>query len=290
MIARTSTNDNARVRLPNGRTALLGAAAIYLLLAVANSSHAGTTHRGARDISGMWEGFPLSLVFDATVKPGDPQKVVLQPEYDRSYKASLASKSQSEAAGKPAADDLTLCMPVGMPAAMSALFPMEIVATDKVVYMIPEGVDPLRRIYLDGRSIPALDSLNPTFEGLSIGRWEGNTLVVDTAGVKTRTKTEGVPHSDAMRINERIRLLDDDTLEDVITITDPIVFKAPWVITKLYKDYNTITTADTPAGKGIDPGKYPNHGEAELEPSEFVCNENNRNLPGADGIVGFEGK
>jgi hypothetical protein len=290
MIAWTSTKKKVRTRLPYGRTTALGVSAICLLLAGANSSQAGTMHRGARDISGMWEGFPLSLVFDASVKPGDPQKVVLQPEYDRSYKASLASKSQSEAAGKPAADDLTLCMPVGMPAAMSALFPMEVVATANVVYMIPEGVDPIRRIYLDGRSIPALDAVNPTFEGFSVGRWERNTLVVDTAGVKTRTKTEGVPHSEAMRIHERIRLLDDDTLEDVITVTDPIVFKEPWVITKLYKDYNTITTSDTPAGKGIDPGKYPNHGDAELEPSEFVCNENNRNLPGADGIVGFEGK
>jgi hypothetical protein len=290
MIARTSTKSRTSARLLNDRAIALGVVAICLLLGIGNASHAATTHRGTRDISGMWEGFPLSLVFDSTVKPGDPQKVVLQPEYDHSYKASLASKSQSEAAGKPAADDLTLCMPVGMPAALSALFPMEIVATEKVVYMIPEGVDPLRRIYLDGRSIPALDTLTPTFEGFSVGRWEGNTLVVDTAGVKTRTKIEGVPHSEAMRINERIRLLDDDTLEDVITITDPIVFKMPWVITKLYKDYNTITTADTQGVKGIDPGKYPDHGEAELQPSEFVCNENNRNLPGADGTVGFDAK
>ncbi|MGC1458091.1 MAG: hypothetical protein WA825_07415 [Steroidobacteraceae bacterium] len=276
---------------PVSRTqAVAFGATVCALLAFAHSAVAGTTLRDARDISGVWQSYPETLGFDATVKPGDPQRVILQPEYDASYKASLASKAKNEAAGKPVVDDLTLCMPGGMPAAMQALFPMEIVVAKRVVYVIIEGVDPMRRIYLDGRPMPRGDDLTPTFEGYSVGKWEGNTLVVDTAGVKSRTKIEGVPHSDALRINERIRLLDDDTLEDVFTITDPKAFKVPWVITKHYKDYNTVTTADSPGVKGIDPGKYPNHGEAALEASEFVCNENNRNLPGDNGVVGFDTK
>ncbi len=104
---------------------------------------------------------------------------------------------------------------------------------------------------------PALDlpweDVEPSYEGYSVGRWEGNTLVVDTGAVKIRTTIDGVPHSEAMQIHERIRLLDDDTLEDVFTITDPKAFKAPWVITKHYKDYETqaIGEANKP-GQDLD--------------------------------------
>ena len=153
---------------------------------------------------------------------------------------------------------------------------VEIVAKDKTVYVITEGTDPLRRIFLDGRPIPPPDDLNPTFVGFSVGRWEGDTLVVDTAGMKTSTTLEDVPHSDAFRVNERIRLLDDDTLEDKITMTDPIAFKEPWVITRQYKAYNAM---------GKEHGTYPDYKGAELVPGELVCNENNRNLPDANGVA-----
>ncbi len=83
---------------------------------------------------------------------------------------------------------------------------MEIIVTEKTIYVLPEGVDPPRRIFLDGRTIPPLEDLNPSFGGLSVGRWEGDTLVVETAGMKTSTNIKGVPHSDLMRIDERIRL------------------------------------------------------------------------------------
>jgi hypothetical protein len=255
------------------------ATACAMLVGFAQSADAATKLRGARDISGMWAAYPFTFFFDASRKPGDPQKVQLQPEYDVVYQGRLAAKAKNEAAGKPQIDRLTRCLPMGMPASMGGFFGMEIVATKKTVYVLSVGTDPMRRIFLDGRSIPPLDDLNPTYEGLSVGRWEGNTLVVDTAGLKTNTDLEDVPHSDAMRINERIRLVDDDTLEDVITINDPKALKAPWIITKLYKDYDI---------RSKNPGTYPNHKGAELEPSELVCNENNRNPIDASGAVGYE--
>jgi hypothetical protein len=269
------------------RAVVLGVAAVCaLLVGLAQSADAGTKLRGKRDISGLWLNFPFALSFDPSVKRGEPQKVVLQPEYDARYKARQAAIAKGEAEGKPVVDTLTLCIPVGMPGAMHAFFPMEFAVTKKTIYVFPEGVDPPRRIFMDGRSIPSLDVLEPTFAGYSVGRWEGNTLVVDTAGVKTSTLLDGIPHSDAMRFNERMRLLDDDTLEIAYIITDPKAFKAPWVVTKQFKAYNTMAMIGMGGRPPKDPGTYPDYKGAPLVAMETVCNENNRNLPGADGVVG----
>ncbi len=194
MKVRTSINAS---RVPLRAVGLALAAVCALLVGFAQPAGAATKLRGAREISGMWGDGVFSFNFDASRKPNEPQKVELQPEYDARYKARLAAIAKGEAEGKPMVDPLTLCLPMGMPSMMRAMFPMEIVATEKTVYVITEGTDPLRRIFLDGRSIPPLDDLDPTFLGLSVGRWEGDTLVVDTAGLKTSTTIENVPHSDA---------------------------------------------------------------------------------------------
>ncbi len=268
------------------KAALKVAAVCTLLVGFAQSVDAATKVRGARDIGGLWVGAEFSLGFDPSVGPGELQKVSLQPEYDARYKAYVAAMAKGEAEGKPLVDGVTLCLPTGMPTTMMAFFPMQIIIDGKTIFVLPQGVDPPRRIFLDGRIIPPLDDLNPTFGGLSVGRWEGNTLVVETAGVKTSTTISGVPHSDAFRINERIRLLDDDTMEIVFTMTDPKVFKEPWVIKKQYKDYNVLRSQGFGGRPPQDPGKHPDHGSLALVASEYVCNENNRNLPDANGVVG----
>ncbi len=272
-------------RLPTQAFGLGLAAVCALLVGVAQSVDAATKLRGAREISGLWAQSPFALTFDPSVKRGELQKVELQPEYDARYKARLAALAKGEAEGKPLANASTLCLPMGMPVNMMAFFPLEIVVTAKTVYAFAEGTDPPRRIFLDGRSIPPLDELEPSFAGYSVGRWEGDTLVVDTAGVKTRTTLDDVPHSDALRVNERIRLLDDDTLEIVFTLTDPKAFKTPWVITKQYKDYNVMALM---GNKDRDPGSHPAHKGLELESNEIVCNENNRNLTDESGVVGLQ--
>ena len=272
--------------LPTLTTGLGVAAVCVLFVGFAQSADAATKLRDPRDISGMWAAYPFSFYFDSSRKPGEPQKVQLQPEYDAVYQARLAAKAKNEAAGKPQIDRLTLCLPMGMPISMGAFFGMEIVATKKTVYVLSVGTDPMRRIFLDGRPIPPPDDLNPTYEGLSVGRWEGNTLVVDTAGLKTNTDVEDVPHSDAMRINERIRLLDDDTLKIVFTITDPKAFKAPWVITKQYKDYGTLPPGQRPGA--VKTANDAEHKGPPLTSEEVVCNENNRNPTDANGVVSLK--
>jgi hypothetical protein len=116
--------------------------------------------------------------------------------------------------------------------------------------------------------------------------------VVDTAGVKTSAQLEEVPHSNALRVNERIRLLDDHTLQIVFTLTDPLAFKAPWVITKQYKDYATLMPGHLP-GEPVPattgrPGKREPGPGAKLQPAEVVCNENNRNPTDDNGVVGLK--
>jgi hypothetical protein len=269
-------------RLPV-RFIVLTALAACALLGASVSGMAAGRHRGPRDISGLWMQYPFVFQFDPTLKFGEPQKAALQPEYETRYRTYLAAAAKGEADGKPLANASAQCLPSGLPTSMSGFAPLEFVVTKKTIYAFPEGWDPPRRIFMD-RPLPAWEEVEPSYEGYSVGRWEGDTLVVDTGAVKVRTTIDGVPHSEAMQVHERIRVLDDDTLEDVFTITDPKALKAPWVITKHYKDYETQAIGDAnKPGQELEP-HFAGKG-AELVSEEVVCVENNRNMPGANGSV-----
>ena len=102
--------------------------------------------------------------------------------------------------------------------------------------MFSELNDALRRTYLDGRrpTQRALD--DPTYAGYSTGRWEGDTLVVETVALRDNTFIEGfTPHSDAMTIIERIRFTSPGVLEDRMTVTDPKALTQPWSTVKTYR-------------------------------------------------------
>jgi hypothetical protein len=79
-----------------------------------------------------------------------------------------------------------------------------------------------------------MDAVPPGYYGRSVGRWEGDTLVVDTIGIRESVRYQGIPHSDQMRITERMRLVTPDILHDEITIEDPIVLEAPIRYTLAY--------------------------------------------------------
>lgn len=87
-----------------------------------------------------------------------------------------------------------------------------------------------REVWTDGRALPALDEVEPKWNGYATGRWEGNTFVVDSIGFDPRTWLDhnGYPHSDQMRLQERYRLVDAETLELTMTITDPEYYSAPF--------------------------------------------------------------
>jgi hypothetical protein len=104
-----------------------------------------------------------------------------------------------------------------------------------VVYILSEMDHSVRRIYMDGRGHP--DGYPSTWMGHSIGKYEGNTLVVDTAAINETTwiDTLGHPHSDALHLVERIRRLNHDTLEIEVTFEDPKIYTRPWTGKKVYQ-------------------------------------------------------
>lgn len=166
------------------------------------------------------------------------------------------------------------CVPIGMPDIMpSPLFQFEFYFTpDKIVTYL-EAYGMVRWIHTDGREIPA-DAI-PAFMGYSSGRWENDTLVVETAAVYEGTRmTIPVPdsndrvevrHGPDLHLTERMRLIDSDTLEIRTTITDPALFAEPAQTRHLYA----------------------RHRGREWEVSEYVCAQNNRTYLDEDGKQHF---
>lgn len=132
-------------------------------------------------------------------------------------------------------DDPNLdCLPEGVPRVMFIPLPMEIIQIPGRVLMVQEAWSQWRRIYTDGRQHPK--DLDATFMGHSIGKYEGDTLVVDTIGFNEKTWLDhvGLPHSDALHVVERIRRVDHNTLQDDFTIDDPKTFTKTWTAQQLY--------------------------------------------------------
>ena len=87
-----------------------------------------------------------------------------------------------------------------------------------------------REVWTDGRALPRLDEIEPRWNGYSVGRWQGDSFVIDSVGFDPRTWLDhnGYPHSDEMRLQERYRLIDADTLELTMTLTDPEYYSKPF--------------------------------------------------------------
>jgi hypothetical protein len=161
-----------------------------------------------------------------------PDAPALTPEYLAKWQVI----SKSRIAGSSEYDNTAKCLPPGMPAMMGMAYGMEIMQNKDKVTFFSELNDALRRVYLDGRK-PAKKVLDdPTYAGYSTGHWEGDTLVVDTVALHPDSYIEGFsPHSDAMTVKERIRLLSPGLLEDRITVTDPKALTKPWETVKTYR-------------------------------------------------------
>jgi hypothetical protein len=118
------------------------------------------------------------------------------------------------------------CLPQGPRMNMFAPLPVKFVQTRQLLLMLSEDLT-YRQIFLDGRSLPV--NPDPSFMGYSVGRWDGDTLVVETIGFKDRTWLDfsGLPHTEALHIVERIRRTAFGHLEIEETLTDPSVFTRP---------------------------------------------------------------
>jgi hypothetical protein len=133
-------------------------------------------------------------------------------------------------------DPIRRCVPDGPPMLLTLPNPFEIVQIPGRVLTLHEETHVWRTIWADGRALPK--NLKPTWLGYSVGRWEGDTFVVETFGFNDRLWADafGDPRSEQMRLTERYRRLNQDTLELQITIDDPKAYTKAWVNPpKLYK-------------------------------------------------------
>ena len=129
---------------------------------------------------------------------------------------------------QPGAFNPTLnCLPDGVPHGDLLPEPFKIMHTPGVIVMLYEVETTFRQIFMDGRKLPA--DMSPTWQGYSVGRWDGDTLVIDSAGFNDRSwlDARGTPRSTDMRIEERFRRRDYGHMDLTITVTDPQIFTKP---------------------------------------------------------------
>jgi len=201
------------------------------------------------DWSGVWE-----LDWRAGAGRGGAGMPKLTPE----SQAKLDKYRVDQKEGKNAQTNTANCDPPGMPQIMTQPYPVEFLFTPGKVTVAIEAYSQMRRIYVDGR--PHADDPDPTYQGDSIGHWEGDTLVVDTVGfIDDSLIMPGIGHSDQMHIQERIRRVSPDVLEIQRTISDPKVLTEPWKVTLTYKRHTDWTL------------------------KEYICAQNNRDSADSEG-------
>jgi|HubBroStandDraft_6_1064221.scaffolds.fasta_scaffold180002_1 hypothetical protein len=193
----------------------------------------------SRDISGVWNATSGVYEFAAFSKDDPP----MTPWGEAQYQAAKPSQGPRGVKLYETNDKVYKCSPPGMPYIYLQLFPMQIVQTPKEVIELFEYDHTVRHIYTDGRKHPA--DLTPSYNGHSIGRWEGGTLVVDTIGLNGKAWLDrvGHPDSDEMHITERIQLLDDKTLQVDFTFEDAKSYLRPWtaqVRFQLHPDWDIL--------------------------------------------------
>jgi hypothetical protein len=188
------------------------------------------------NFSGAWEDpFPPEILRPAgtpTPPPEVPPPPLKEP-WAAEVRARQKAAAEATARGETAVGGGVRCIPGGFPSMMKAVFPIEVLQSPGQVTIIQEAFGQVRRIYLNEKQI-AVEDAEPLFWGHSVGRWEGNTLIVNTIGLKENVRMGGVPHSPNMRVDERIVVTSPDTWEDHITITDPEYLTKPWSWTYKY--------------------------------------------------------
>jgi hypothetical protein len=228
----------------------------------ASSYAADSAGNTVPNITGQWAMYPgfRGPPPDPKLVPPPATPLLLKAKYKGPYEALRAAQIESDKRGEPLANASTECLPDGMPRMMSAIYPVEFLQTPGQVTIIAEAMSQVRRIYLD-KPQAKIEDVPPGYFGHSVGRWEGDTLVVDTIGVKEAVLGyKDMPHSEQMHIRERLRLVAPDVMHDEITIDDPVVLEKPFTYTVGFRRL------------------------ANYELLEYVC-ENNRDYVDEKGVT-----
>jgi hypothetical protein len=212
----------------------------------------------SRNISGAWEpmrGGPGAPPAAA------PSPITLKAPYAATWQARRAAQDEATRKGEPLATLGSECLPYGMPTMMAvANYPMEILQTPGQVTIVTEVHSEVRRVFLD-RPQAKMDEIPPGYYGRSVGKWDGDTLVIDTIGIAEKVAGyQSLPHSPELRITERFTQVSPDVLQEQITLDDPVVLEKPVTYTLSYR-------------------RLPMY-----EMVEFIC-DNNREFTDDKGVV-----
>jgi len=167
--------------------------------------------------------------------------------------AEALSRQRAADLGKDA--PFSRCLPLPVPTIFTEPLPFKILQMPTLTAILFESQGRYRQIFTDGRSLPK--DPQPTWLGYSVGKWEGDTLVVETTGFNDQSwlDARGHPHTDALRVTERFRRPDFGHIELRATIDDPKAYSRPWTV--------TIPIELVP----------------DTELLEQVCNENEKDVP-----------
>jgi hypothetical protein len=190
-----------------------------LLAHSATHPHTEQNETRAADLSGVWMGYENAVAFSASEPPLQSWAKTKFDSVKSGYGPHATPDSE---------DPILNCYPPGVPRIMLIPFPMQILELRSQVLMIFEYDHFIRQIDMTRQTHPK--DLDATWMGDSIGRWEGDTLVIDTVGLNDKTWLDqvGHPHSSALHVVERLRRVNHDTLQDNVTIDDPSTYTKPW--------------------------------------------------------------
>lgn len=171
------------------------------------------------------------------------------PEFHGAGRIALQEGEEARRQGLPYRDTIGQCYPAGMPKIMTRVWPIGMIQLPTAIYMLFGFTNSMRFIYLDGRSHTDPDTVVYTYNGESIGRWEGNALVVHTRYIEPNNHyiDSGIPISDQFEIFERMTMSEDgSTLRIEYTMIDPKNWKGEWKTTKqwLRQDYTDIAESE----------------------------------------------
>jgi hypothetical protein len=197
---------------------LAAAAALFLSPVSFAQSATETKTKDTPDLAGVWmiDHFQPALFSKGTTPPFTP------------WAAERFKKADTKVN-----DPNLACLPHGVPRIMFIPLPMEIFQVPDKVLMYQEAGNQLRQIHMNRDHLKDLD---PTYNGDSIGKWDGDTLVVDSVGFNVITWLDhvGLPHTEDLHVVERIRRIDHNTLVDDFTIEDPKAYTKPLTASQTY--------------------------------------------------------
>ncbi len=187
----------------------------------------------APDLTGVWANITK---YGPTFN--DKEGPSFQPWAEAKWKANKNTDPGQPAITNGRVDlDPTVasCFPTGMPRLMTEVMPFEILQVRDRVVILFEKDYAVMHVWTDGRALPK--DPDPTYMGQSVGRWDGDTLVVDTIGLKDITwmDRQGHPHSDALHITGRFHRVNHDQLQIDWTFDDPKAFTKPWTGQTIYR-------------------------------------------------------